>query len=619
MQSKNSAVATRVPGQAAVRRELQSILQSTTFAHSERLRNFLRFTVESTIDNRGCNLKEYTIGLEVYGKDSSFDPRIDPIVRVDACRLRKKLLEYYSKEGSNDALVIHLRTGTYVPEFNAAPDIDSDVAPPVSMNVGAAPCTVRPSSGADNPTGRRSAVLIAVLPFTNMSPDRNDECLCDGLTEELINGVARLENVRVIPRTVVWAFKNKTINIRELGASLNANLILEGSVRKSGDVYRICARLCDSSNVYELWSQTYSARSTDAFAMQDNIAHAVTTAIRANLSVAEPNDNAPRESGFSHLSDLKDEALYVRDNASISRAFNYFREVLSHDSYCVEAYSGLADACLSGTAYGAVSPTQMRRVAREAALRGVRAKWAVAEPHLLLGIVCSEFDHKIDAACREYEKVLQLKPECPRAHYWYSRTLSVNGRLEDAIDIAKHGVNSNPRSPISNISMGNLLYIRKDFSRAAECYSQAVEIDPTLVYSHLRLSLACAAQQRGSEAIAHANRGLDVSGPTPLAIAVAGYAHGVASSKMEAVALLERLESASNSVYVPGRYIALVYLGLGETAEAIRYLRMESREPYPQLGFVKIGTFAHHLNRHQEFRAFLKNSNRPRTCVTRRV
>src|SRR5215471_14684116 len=215
----------------AVLTQLGRILTSPIFSQSRRLTKFLQFVVTAGAQGDSERVKEYAIGVEVFDRGKDFDPRIDPIVRVQAAKLRSKLLEYYSIEGAQDPIVISIPKGTYAAVFETSPG----VAKP-SENVRAS---------------------IAVLPFVNMSKEPENEYFSDGLTEEIINVLATIPGLQVVARTSVFAFKGVAKDIREIGAQLGVETVVEGSVRRSGERLRITVQLIDVKSGYHMLSGTY--------------------------------------------------------------------------------------------------------------------------------------------------------------------------------------------------------------------------------------------------------------------------------------------------------------------------------------------------------------------------
>jgi TolB-like protein len=202
-----------------------------------RIRRFLEFTVEQAIDSPQGSLKEIVIGNELYAANGEFDPRLSAVVRVDATRLRSKLREYYDTEGSEDPLLIDLPKGTYTPVFRS----------------GESECVHVDTAAAD-----RVEPSIAVLPFSNLSPEPSDY-FSDGLTEEIIHALSSVRDVRVVARTSCFALKHRNADVREVGRSLSVDFALEGSVRKSGDALRVTVRLVSTNDGYQLWSRLRQA------------------------------------------------------------------------------------------------------------------------------------------------------------------------------------------------------------------------------------------------------------------------------------------------------------------------------------------------------------------------
>jgi serine/threonine-protein kinase len=231
--------------------QLEKILASSTFVRSKRLGRFLRFTVEQCLDGRQNALKEYLVGVEVFNKMESFDPRIDSIVRVEARRLRSKLERYYQTEGREDDVVIQFRKGSYVPLLLTREQLKT-------LGFG--------------DEGTRSGVKsIAVARFANLGVDPTYSHFCSGLTDDIISALTKVPPFRVMART------NGAEEVR-------ADYLLEGSVRKQGDRMRIAVQLIDSANSLYVWSETYERDLNDVFAIQDEISQSIVYALRKEFN-----------------------------------------------------------------------------------------------------------------------------------------------------------------------------------------------------------------------------------------------------------------------------------------------------------------------------------------------
>jgi TolB-like protein len=312
--------------QSSIRTQLRKVLASITFAHAERMRRFLEFIVEHALSSPGEPLKEMIIGIKLYAGHEEFDPRVTSVVRVDATRLRAKLREYYSSEGTADPLIIDLPKGSYVPVFREA-------------------STQRGSPGSSAPPINEPSIVV--LPFSNLSPEPEDY-FSDGLTEEIIHALSSIRGIRVVARTSAFALKHRNADVREIGRALNVGFVLEGSVRKSGAALRVMVQLASTSDGYQLWSRRYERKIEDLFAVQDEIALAIVDILRVDTA------NPPRHVLVNSTGNFEAYEWYLRGRHHLNRqtreefhrAIECFEEASARSPGYTPAYGGMAVAWL---------------------------------------------------------------------------------------------------------------------------------------------------------------------------------------------------------------------------------------------------------------------------------
>ena len=250
------------PTPEAIQAQLKTILESAEFKASDKQRKFLSFVVDETLEGRASQIKGYTVAVSVYGRTEKFDPQVDPIVRVEAGRLRRGLERYYLTTGKNDPVSIKILKGGYVPTFHTVRVPQSEAKKNTSEQDDSTPST-GPS--------------IAVMPLINLTGDREQEYFTDGLTEELTAELARYQDFQVIASQSTMRFKDQTVDSREIGRDLDVRFLLAGSVRMDLKTVKVAIRLLDTSTAEEIWGDSYKRDQTpvDLIAIQEEIAHRV--------------------------------------------------------------------------------------------------------------------------------------------------------------------------------------------------------------------------------------------------------------------------------------------------------------------------------------------------------
>src|SRR5262245_28097143 len=367
-----------------VRQQLDRILASATFRQVDRLKRFVRFIVLEALAGRGDQLKEYVIGVQVFDKEPSFDPRADPIVRVQARRLRARLVRYYRDEGAADALVIELPKGVYAPVFKA-------------REAGGRP---RRSIGA----AFASQNTLAVLPFSDHTPGGDHQYFCEGIRQEIIHTLAKFEALRVLvaqPETDADA----------AGGAGTAAMVVSGSVRKSANRLRVTIQLIDNATGCYLWSETIDSTSPDTLAVQEAAAQAVAKTLEPRLqdtghgrvSRRPPENLAARNlylQGRYHLNQRTDEGFF--------KAVDFFEKAIVEDPQFALAHSGLADAHGLMTHYGVLAPAQVWTKAAASAAAAVMLDPNSAEAHTSLAHAKATQDWDWAGAEREFQTAIGL-------------------------------------------------------------------------------------------------------------------------------------------------------------------------------------------------------------------
>jgi TolB-like protein len=471
---------------------LARVLASPLFARAESQRRLLEYIVESTLAGDSGRLKEYTIAVGVMGRPPSFDPKIDPAIRVEVRRLRSRLASFYASSGAAAPLRIQIPKGGYRAEFVASESAADQGAaaklrPPVRQ-AGLAVAILLLLATAALVTWRMAAgfrpkavapASIAVLPFANMTGNPQADFFSDGLTEELIGELARLPKLSVVARTSAFQFRSRPVDVRDIGRRLQVGFVLEGSVREASGGYRISAQLINAASGYHVWANTFDYPRGDLARLEQDIAHIVAASVQPAIT----NLPAPSSPGSADARAWEDylRGRYLwnkRDQKSIVETIDFFRGALARDPSFAKAATGLADAHLILWSYNWVLPgEEAATLARKYADTALALDPASVEALSTRALLAGEYELDWPAAQRGFLRAIALEPAFARGHQWYATALAARGRFEEAfsqIELAQH---LDPVAiPAYDTSASVSLYARRaDLARAAIAKIEALD------------------------------------------------------------------------------------------------------------------------------------------------
>jgi TolB-like protein/Tfp pilus assembly protein PilF len=429
-------------------------------------------------------------------------------------------------------------------------------------------------------TGQKS---IAVLPFVNMSADKSDEYLSDGMTEELLNALSKVKGLRVPGRSSSFAFKGKTEEdiFRKVAEQLHVNTVLEGSVRKAGDKLRITAQLINVADGFHLWSQTYDGDMKDILAVQSDVANRVVQALQVQLGVDEARalSKKPTENPEAHRLYLLGRYHFTKfTRVGWTNAIQYFEQALQADPNFTLAYCGLADTY--GWAGGMIMPGREAWAKQmEMAQKALTLDPDLAESHLAMGTAFFTVlgPH---AAEKELDRAVEMNPNLPLAYDQFGWTYSETGQFDKAIAIEKKALELDPLNTLLNTDLAFFHYWARGYDDAITQIRKTLELDPNNGFAHSVLGWCLIWKGNNAEAKAEFEEATRLD-DLPWYVGSLGYACAIAGDRQKADEILHELEELSKKRYVSPAFRASVYLGLGEKEKALTWLERawEDRDP----------------------------------------
>ncbi len=416
---------------------------------------------------------------------------------------------------------------------------------------------------------------VAVLPFVNVSADPNMDYLSDGLTEEIINSLAQLPQLRVVPRVLVFRYKAQQADPQKVGHDLNVRTVLTGRVAQHGDTLTIQTELVDVSRVSELWGQQYNVKLTDLLAVQEQISRQISEKLRLRLTEAEQRRLARHSTENTEAYQLYLEGRYFwnkRTEKGLRKAIDYFDQAIEKDPGYALAYTGVADCYNLLSAYDLLAPDQSIPKAKEAAQKALSLDDSLAAAHEALAHALMLYDWDWAGAEQEYKRALELDPSYATAHQRYAIYLSAMGRLDEARAQIDRAHQIDPLSLIINTDVGLISSLQGRYDQAVEQFRKTLELDPNFSVAHFALGLTAEQQGRLPEAIEEFQRAFALSGGNPLFKAAVGHAYALARRPDEAQKTLAELTKLAKQTYVSPYGIATIYAGLGDKDQAFVWL-----------------------------------------------
>ncbi len=574
------------PSPESVRKAVEVVVASAGFCNSERMVRFLRFVVQKTLSGAGGDIKEYTLGTEVFDRPSDFDPKIDTIVRVEARRLRRKLGEYYEGPGKGDAVRIDVPSPGYAPVFVEIPTtrpapLIADPKPRARRRTfGTKPwiwvvaaVLVAAAWGLGSRNAKETQLTsVAVLPFANMSGDAAQEYFSDGFTEELIDRLTAIDGLRVAARTSAFEFKNKAQDIRQIAARLNVDAIVEGSVRRAGDTVRITAQLIRTGDGYHVWSKSWDRQGKDVLAIETDVATAVAESFRQTLRAERGNRGA---------TSLEAHDLYLLgrhhwntlEPPEIFKAIDYYQQAIARDPNYALAYSGLSEAYSYLIDLDAVPTREMAAKARAAAEKAIALDDTLAEAHTALGLMLMDAEWDMPGAEREFQRALELKPRFAYGIHWYGHFLENRGHFAEGCGEMKRAIALDPLAMMYNLDLAMCFYKQRHYGEALAQTKRTRELgqdSPFLDVADALFALAAGDSAQALSAARKADAGL---GSIPSSLSILAQAQGAAANLEGARLQLAKMKQAAAKGYVPAYAMAVAGYAAGDPEEGLRWLK----------------------------------------------
>jgi serine/threonine protein kinase len=450
---------------------------------------------------------------------------------------------------------------------------------------------------------------LAVLPFMDMSADKDNEYFCDGLSEELINALSHIGELRVVARTSAFAFKGKEIDIREVGEKLNVGAVLEGSVRKSGQRLRITAQLVNAQDGYHIWSGQFDREMKDIFDIQEEISLTIVDHMKLKMLEGEKEEILKRATEDHEAYDcyLKGRYFwYRRYEKGFQRGLQYFQQAIEKDPGYALAQVGIADTFGSLGLFSFIQPSLAYSRAKTAAKKALEIDPELAEAHASLGWIAMWYDWDWPAAERYFLKAIQKKPDYATAHLWYGLSLSIIGRFEESLRAIREARRLEPLEAVNATVLGWALYMARRFDESIAELRQVIASDPEFSIAYWYQSGNFIAQKKWDEAIPTIHKLIELSSESVFALATLGLAYASSGMKAEAHKILERLDGLSKGRYVGCLWRAVVWVGLGEMNRALENLEKAYLEKESVMACLKIWPMLDSLRSEPRFKDLLK-------------
>jgi TolB-like protein/class 3 adenylate cyclase/Flp pilus assembly protein TadD len=436
----------------------------------------------------------------------------------------------------------------------------------------AASTTPQPSSAPALAPRAQDRKSVAVLPFVNMSSDKENEYFSDGITEDLIAALSKVSGLHVAARTSSFAFKGKNEDIQKIGEQLHVGSVLEGSVAKAGNQVRITAQLIDTGNGYHLWSDSYDRDLQDIFAIRSQVAQTVAKALQVALGAREIQTLEQKPT-----KDLEAYQLYLKGRHATTTlndwnaAIRYLQQAVARDPGYALPYVGLAEY-YNWSGDWILSPLEACPRAREAAEKALQLDPSLAEAHALLAMPRWWCGRDFEGARRDFETALALQPDLSSAHEWYGYYLVANGETEKGLAESRRAVELDPLSAHTVTLLGMNLFFAGQTDAAATQLRTALTIDPDFWFAHEWLGRVYARDRRFPEAIAELLAAQKMS-KSPEIVSVLGRIYADSGDKAAATKVLSQLRERKRDEFIAPAYIAAILVGLGETDAAFAALK----------------------------------------------
>ena len=451
---------------------------------------------------------------------------------------------------------------------------------------------------------------IAVLPFVNMSGDKEQEYFSDGLAEEIINALTMIPGLKVIARTSSFSFRAKNADIGQIRDKLKVQNILEGSVRKSGNFIRVTAQLINTADESHLWSERYDREMTDVFALQDEISQAIVKKLRVRLAADRPLVKRHTENVEAYNLYLKGRYQLLKFSPEgFAKSKEYYEQAIALDPNYALAWHGLAEFHHASGLFGFMPPKAANTQADQAARKALQLDDLLAEAHAMMGaLLASEFEWK--GAELEFSRALALDPTSEDVWSWYDNNyLAPMKRLDEAIAGFMRAVEMDPLSPFLQFRLGYDYCLKREWNRAIKQCRNALELDPQYYGAHILLGSCYLQTGKHDDAIRAMETQARVAGRSSLAMGTLGWAYALTGRAGEASKVLAELQERTQKEYISFWSFAVIYAGLGEMDKAFDWFGKAIDEHDPLMLHFHIHPNYDSLRSHPRYKALLHRMN----------
>ena len=564
---------------------LTAVLRSPEFADSPRLSRFLKYVVEQTIEGHAADLKEYRVGVEVFDRPADYDPKTDPVVRVEARQLRFRLAAFYlAGGGRRDEVVISIPKGGYGAHFERTDPLEiplETVEPVVPLPptrsrgfwIGLGTLAVAVLTGAGvlawRASGTTTEPSIAVLPFTNLGANSANEYFSDGLTDEITEGLVRLNTLRVIARSSAFQFKGKQVDIREAGRRLKVTSLLDGRVSREGDRVKIFLQLERVSDGSVIWSQTYERRLADVFAVQREVASRIASDLRVPVAGRAAPRPVPRDpEAQDHYLRARFEAERMNGDA-LTSAVGEYQQALDRDPGYAAAWYGMAVARHRGINVRNLDRSEVAAIGSEYQ-KALDLDPGLADAHAGLGLIAMQFDWDWPRAEQEFTAALALGPSAITEED-YAVYLMTRGRLNEAEDYLRRALDLDPLGSAVSLNSAVFQFYAGRFAAARREW----ERHPEIFSARFMATYALLLEGRPAEAMDRlpALRNTAPSSALPQITLVEAIGQARMGNRARALVLISGVEGQSQSTGVPLYWMSLARASVNDDRSAIQWLQ----------------------------------------------